>query len=123
MPASFAPDDRLVMSGHEAVAVNVPLPPTQIEAPVVETATTSAIVVPGSPWQPLSEVVTVYVPAIATVALVLTVGFCADEVKLLGPVQAYVAPATVEAVNERLDPKHTGPLSLTVGVAGLAIMV
>ena len=64
-----------------------------------------------------------YVPAINVVALALTVGFCAVEVKLLGPVQLYVAPVIVLAVSERAVPAHTGPLLPAVGVEGKALTV
>ncbi len=40
--------------------------------------------------------------------------------KPFGPVQLYVAPATVEAVRFSVDPSHNGPLLETVGTAGIA---
>jgi hypothetical protein len=57
------------------------------------------------------------VPAIAAVAFV-RVGSSTAEVKAEGPVQAYVAPDTVLDVKLSADPKHTGVLLPTVGVAG-----
>ena len=45
-------------------------------------------------------------------------GFCSADVKPLGPVQAYVAPAIVEAVSSRVCPAHFGPLFPAVGGAG-----
>ena len=38
------------------------------------------------------------------------VGSSNVEVKLFGPVQLYVAPATVVAVNDKVCPAHTGVL-------------
>ena len=40
--------------------------------------------------------------------------------KPFGPVQLYVAPATVEAVKFKVDPSHNGPLFDTVGTPGIA---
>ena len=37
-----------------------------------------------------------------------------------GPVQLYVAPATVDAVKFSVEPSHNGPLLETVGTAGIA---
>jgi hypothetical protein len=54
----------------------------------------------------------------AVVALVETVGFCALDVKLFGPVQLYEAPLTVEAVRDSVEPTLTGPLLLAARVAG-----
>ena len=51
------------------------------------------------------------------------VGFCAEDVKPLGPVQAYVAPATVAAVSCRVSPAHTAPLLPAAGAAGMAFTV
>ena len=41
--------------------------------------------------------------------------------KPFGPVQLYVAPATVEAVRFSVDPSHNGPLLETVGTPGIAL--
>ena len=56
-------------------------------------------------------------PAFSAWALAIT-GFCAVEVKALGPVHVYVAPATVPAVRFRVCPAHKGPLLDNVGAAG-----
>ncbi len=50
-------------------------------------------------------------------------GFCAVEVKPFGPVQAYVAPATVEAVRFSVLPAQIGPLLPAVGAAGVGLTV
>lgn len=84
-------------------------------AGVVLTATT---VVPTPEVHPLTVVVTLYVPAIATVALV-RVGFCAVEAKADGPVHEYVAPATAGVERLMVLPVHTGVLLDAVGVAGV----
>ena len=67
--------------------------------------------------------VTLYVPAIAEVALELTVGFWLEEVKLLGPDHEYVAPDIVEAVRDKVEPPQTGPLLAAVGAEGIAFIV
>ena len=59
---------------------------------------TVTLVDAGEDVQPLTVTVTLYVPDAAVVAFGID-GFCSDDVKLFGPVQLYVAPATVEAVN------------------------
>src|SRR3954453_22146644 len=61
---------------------------------VVGMALTTTEVVPAADVQPVTVIVTEYVPASAVVALE-RVGFCRDEAKPFGPVHAYVAPATV----------------------------
>ena len=48
----------------------------------------------------------------------LIVGFCAEEVKPLGPVHAYAAPDTVDAVKLKVAPAQTGPLLPAVGAEG-----
>ena len=42
------------------------------------------------------------------------------DVNPFGPVQLYVAPATVDAVKFSVEPSHNGPLLDTVGTAGIA---
>jgi hypothetical protein len=42
-----------------------------------------------------------------------------DEEKLFGPVQEYVAPATVLAVRFKVCPTHKGPLFPAVGADGV----
>ena len=59
-------------------------------------------------------------PAIAVVAFGI-VGFWAVDVKPFGPVHAYVAPATVEAVSEIVPPAQTAPPFPAVGVAGTSL--
>src|SRR5260221_4953065 len=64
--------------------------------------------------------VTEYVPASAVAALA-RVGFCNAEVKPFGPVQAYVAPATVGVEREIVPPAPYGPEFDAVGVAGIGL--
>jgi hypothetical protein len=70
--------------------------------------TAVTLIVETHPVDPVT--VQVYVPAIAVVALVDTVGFCEEELKLLGPDQAYVAPVTVFACKLRVLPAQVGEL-------------
>ena len=60
---------------------------------VAGTLFTTTLVVPAAEVQPLTVIVTEYVPAFAIVELAM-VGFCAVDVKPFGPLQAYVAPLT-----------------------------
>ena len=69
---------------------------------------TVAVVVPAVLVHPLTVAVTLYNPVAAVVALAI-VGFCKVDVKPLGPVQAYVAPVTVDAVRFKVLPAHIGP--------------
>src|SRR5947207_3106787 len=69
--------------------------------------------------QPLTVTVTDYVAASAVVALE-RVGFCSEEVKPFGPVQAYVAPETSGVESEIVAPSQYGPPFEAVGVAGVA---
>src|SRR5213075_2827032 len=80
---------------------------------------TTTLVVPAALGQPLTVMVTEYVPASAVVALV-RVGFCSAEVKPFGPVHAYVAPATVGVESWIIAPSQYGPPFEAVGVAGVA---
>jgi hypothetical protein len=50
---------------------------------------------------------------------VARVGFCSAEVKPFGPVQAYVAPATVGVESEINAPSQYGPPLEAVGVDGV----
>ena len=59
----------------------------------------------------------------AKVVAPLIVGFCAAEVKPLGPVHAYVAPGTAEAYKLKVEPAHTAPPLLAVGAEGMALTV
>ena len=58
-------------------------------------------------------------PAIAADALAI-VGFCNALVKLLGPVQAYVAPVTAGVERLMVAPAHAAGL-VAVGVAGIGL--
>src|SRR3954451_20722599 len=59
-------------------------------------------------------------PASAIVALE-RVGFWSADVKPFGPVQAYVAPATVGVESAIVAPSQYGPPLDAVGVAGVAL--
>ena len=85
---------------------------------VAGVALTTTFVVPAADVQPFTVIVTEYVPASAVVAFG-RVGFCCAEVKLFGPVQAYVAPATVGVESEIVAPSQYGPPFEAVGVAGV----
>jgi hypothetical protein len=87
---------------------------------VAGTALTTTVVVPAALVQPPAVTVTLYIPAAANVTPGI-VGFCRAELKLFGPVQAYVAPATAGVVRLRVVPTHKGPLLAAVGVAGTAL--
>src|SRR6185369_13388876 len=81
---------------------------------------TTTVVVPAAEGQPLTVMVTEYVPASAVVAFV-RVGFCSDDVKPFGPVHEYVAPATVGVDSVIVPPVQYGPLFDAVGVAGIGL--
>ena len=81
---------------------------------------TTTVVVPAAEVQPLTVMVTEYVPPCA-VEVLTRVGFCREEVKPLGPVHEYVAPATVGVLSEIVPPTQYGPLLLTKGVDGTAL--
>src|SRR3954453_19065133 len=81
---------------------------------------TTTEVLPAAEVQPLTVMVTEYVPASASVALE-RVGFCSAEGKPFGPVHAYVAPATVGVEREIVPPSQYGPPLLAVGVAGIGL--
>src|ERR1043165_5234230 len=81
---------------------------------------TTTDVDPAAEVQPLTVMVTEYVPAFAVVALAM-VGFCSGELKPPGPVQAYVAPLTVAVESEMVAPAQYGPPFDAVGVAGVAL--
>ena len=53
----------------------------------------------------------------------LTLGFCEVELKLFGPVQLYVAPASVLAFRSSVENWHSGPLLEAEGAAGVALTV
>src|SRR4051795_1205426 len=81
---------------------------------------TTTDVVPAAEGQPLTVMVTEYVPASAGVALE-RVGFCRDDAKPFGPVQAYVAPTTVGVESWIVAPSQYGPPFEAVGVAGVGL--
>jgi hypothetical protein len=81
---------------------------------------TTTFVVPAAEGQPLTVMVTEYVPASAVVALE-RVGFCNEDVKPFGPVHAYVAPLTVGVLSWIVEPAQYGPPFVAVGVAGVAL--
>ncbi len=86
---------------------------------VAGTGFITTVVVPATLVQPATVTVTLYVPAAAAVTLAI-VGFWSVELKLLGPVHAYVAPATRGVERLSVVPAHSGPLLDAVGVAGTA---
>ena len=85
-------------------------------------ALTVADVVAALLVHPFTVTVTLYVPVAAVVAFVM-LGFCNDDVKLLGPVHAYVAPLTVLAVKFSVVPAQIAPLLPAVGALGIALTV
>ena len=103
--------------------LNVNVDPAQI-GPLLDAvgvagiAFTVAVVDPAALVHPLTVIVTSYVPVAAVVAFVI-VGFCKADVNPFGPVQLYVAPATVEVLNVNVDPAQIGPSFDAVGVAGI----
>jgi hypothetical protein len=85
-------------------------PPSQYGPPlfavgVAGVALTTTFVVPAAEVQPLTVMVTEYVPASASVALA-RVGFCWDDVKPFGPVHEYVAPLTNAVESEIVAPSQ-----------------
>src|SRR6184192_3488989 len=67
--------------------------PPLLAVGVAGVALTTTFVVPAAEGQPLTVIVTEYVPASAVVALA-RVGFSCEDVKPFGPLHAYVAPLT-----------------------------
>src|SRR3954452_20750353 len=59
-------------------------------------------------------------PASAVVALE-RVGFCREDAKPFGPVQAYVAPTTVGVESWIVPPSQYGPPLEAAGVAGVGL--
>jgi len=122
----FGPVQEYVAPATVGV-VRLSVPPAQIgplfaAVGVAGTALTVAVVVPARDVQPATVTVTEYVPEAAVVAAGI-VGFWREEVKRLGPVQEYVAPATVGVVKLSVPPVQIGPLLAAVGVAGAALTV
>ncbi len=81
-----------------------------------------AVVVEAELVQPFTVTVTLYVPAFAGTALLIT-GFEFDEANPFGPVQLYVAPAIVDAVKLKLVPSQTAELFDAVGDAGMGLTI
>ena len=79
-------------------------------------AFTTTVVVPAKLVQPPAVMVTEYVPPMAIVAPG-RVGFCTVDEYAPGPVQEYVAPATVGVAKLIVEPTQYGPVLLAVGVA------
>jgi len=87
---------------------------------VAGTALTVTAVEPAAEVQPLTVTVTEYVPLSAVVAFDF-VGFCSVDVKPFGPVQAYVAPATVAVERAIVLPSQYGPPFVGAGVAAAVL--
>src|SRR5437762_294941 len=94
--------------------------PPLVAVGVAGVALTTTFVVPAADAQPLTVMVTEYVPASASVAFA-RVGFCCDDVKPFGPVHAYVAPLTNGVDSEIVAPVQYGPPFEALGVAGVAL--
>src|SRR5436309_6991482 len=90
--------------------------PPLVAVGVAGVALTTTFVVPAAEGQPLTVIVTEYVPPSAVVALE-RVGFCCADVKPFGPVQEYVAPLTNGVESAIVAPsQYERPLE-TAGVA------
>src|SRR5215204_448448 len=87
-------------------------------------AWTVAVVDEAGLAHPLRVTDTEYVP-LAVVAAPGIEGFCCVEINPFGPVQLYVAPATVVAVRFSVEPAHTAPPlpAVTVGIALIVAVV
>jgi hypothetical protein len=81
----------------------------------------TAVVEPAALVQPFTVIVTLYVPAFVGSTFVM-LGVLEVEVNPPGPVQLYVAPATVGVLKLSVAPAHKGPLLVAVGVAGVALI-
>src|SRR5258708_39926199 len=112
----WLPVALLEVSVTEPPAQKVVGPPGVIVG-VAGIGLTMTLVVPAADVQPLTVMVTEYVPASA-VAAFERVGFCSEEVKPFGPFHAYVAPLTVGVESEIVAPGQYGPVFDAVGVAG-----
>ena len=112
-PATAGVERLIVLPVHTGVLLDAP--------GVAGVAFTTTAVVPKAEVHPFVVTVTLYVPAMATVALVID-GFCTEEAKLFGPVQEYVAPATAGVDRLIVFPVHTGVLLDTLGVAGVVLI-
>jgi len=120
--------EKVAVPGPADVQVPVPTLGTALNVkfrshslpPVPAMATGDTVTVTGVVnvlWQP-NEFVTirVYVPAIAVVALADTVGFCREDIKLPGPVHAYVVMPAGPPVSVNAVPVQTGPLFVAVAI-------
>ena len=87
---------------------------------VVGAGLITTVVEPAALVHPPTVTVTLYVPASANVTPD-TEGVRDAEVKPLGPVQAYVAPATTGVERLSVTPAHNGPLLVAAGVAGTGL--
>src|SRR5437870_8576270 len=119
----FGPVQEYVAPLTNAVESEIVAPsqygPPLVAVGVAGVALTTTFVVPAAEMQPLTVIVTEYVPASAVVALA-RVGFCCDDVKPFGPVHAYVAPLTKAVDTAIVAPAHYGPPIHPLGVAGVA---
>jgi hypothetical protein len=77
-----------------------------------------AVVTTAALGQPRTVTVTEYVPASAAVVTGID-GFCDEETNPFGPVQEYVAPATLEELRSSCDPSQIGELFDAVGGVGV----
>src|SRR6185503_11654463 len=89
--------------------------PPLLAVGVAGPALTTTFVVPAAEVQPLTVIVTEYVPASAVVALA-RVGFWSADVKPFGPVHEYVAPPTVGVVSWIVAFSQYGPLFDALGI-------
>ena len=95
--------------------------PLFVAVGVAGAALITTVVAPAALVQPFTVIVTLYVPASVASTFAMA-GVLNVEVKPLGPVQLYVAPATVGVLKFNVAPTHRGPLLLAAGVAGNALM-
>src|SRR5690349_15080628 len=120
----FGPVHAYVAPATVAVVSAIVAPaqygPPLLAAGVAGAGLTMTSVVPAAEVQPLTVMVTEYVPASAVVAFG-RVGFWSDEVKPFGPVHEYVAPVTVGVESAIVAPSQYGPPFEAVGVDGMAL--
>jgi hypothetical protein len=95
--------------------------PPFVAVGVAGVALTTTFVVPAAEVQPLTVIVTEYVPASAVVAFA-RVGFWSKDVNPFGPVHEYVAPLTNGVLSWIVAPSQYGPPLVAVGVAGAGLM-
>ena len=79
---------------------------------------TTTVVDPACDVQVFTVIVTLYVPASA-MPTPDRMGFCCVDEKEFGPVQLYVAEATVGVDRVTVPPTHAGPSLEAVGVGGV----